>query len=319
MQIVVEEKDLIYDIKVRRDENMYEKVLFPTDFSEQAHKTLDCIKGIPGIRYIVLLHVIDATRYPLHGQIREKEIEDSKARLDEQRQYIKSLGLDVKWKVEVITSSNITNEILKIAEDEKISLIVMNARGKGIVSGLLLGSTSLDVIRHATTDVLIIKNKLTEPLEAERFEKFCPSILSKVLYPTDFSESAGNALSFLKSMGVQYMILMHVVTKGETKEGVDNYITSAKDRLDAIKNVDNSNVDTCVRVGDPAEEICAVAEDEDMSVIAMPSHNRNWLEELLVGSVTFDVIKRAKIPVLVMRQYGLKQVEDADTHIIYPE
>ena len=299
---------------------MYEKILFPTDFSEQAHKTLECIKGIPGIKDVVLLHVIDAIHYSVHGRTREKEIEDAKIRLDEQRQYLKSLGLDVKWRVEMITSSNVTNEILKIAEDEKVSLIVMNARGKGIVSGLLLGSTSLDVIRHATTDVLIIKNKLTEPLEAERFEKFCPGILSKVLYPTDFSESAGNALSFLKNMGVQYMILMHVVTKGETKEGIDNYIKSAQDKLEAIKDVDNSNV-IRVRVGDPVEEICSVAEDEGVSVIAMPSHNRNWLEELLVGSVTFDVIKRAKMPVLVMRQYGLKhdKVEDVDTHIIYPE
>ena len=293
---------------------MYEKVLFPTDFSGQAHRTLEYIGEIPGIKEVVILHVIDATHFFAHGWTHEKEVEDAKIRLDEQGQYLKRLGLEVKWKVEVITSSNITNEILKIAEDEKVSLIVMNARGKGIVSGLLLGSTSLDVIRHATTDVLIIKRKLTEDLErecleregveGEKFKKLCPSILSKVLYPTDFSESAGNALSFLKDLGVQYITLMHVVTKGETKEDIDNYIKSAKDRLETIKNVDNLNVDICVRVGEPTEEICSVAEDEGVSVIAMPSHNRNWLDELLVGSITFDVIKRAKRPVLVMRQYG---------------
>lgn len=283
---------------------MYEKVLFPSDFSEQAQKTLECIGCMPGIKEVVLLHVVDAT-HSVHGWTYEKEVEDAKIRLDEQRQYLARIGLKVKWKVKVITSSDITNEILKMAEDEKVSLIVMNARGKGIISGLSLGSTSLDVIRHAATDVLILKYKLTESLKGEKVENFCPNVLSKVLYPTDFSESAGDALSFLKNLGVQYMTLMHVVTKGETKEDIDNSIENAKYRLEAIKNVDNLNIGTCIRTGDPAEEICSVAEDEDVSVIAMPSHNRNWLDELLVGSVTLDVIKRTKRPVLVMRQLGV--------------
>ncbi len=38
---------------------MFEKVLFPIDFSEYAHKTLECIREIPGIKEVVLLHVID--------------------------------------------------------------------------------------------------------------------------------------------------------------------------------------------------------------------------------------------------------------------
>ena len=280
---------------------MYEKVLFPTDFSEYTQKTLECVGDVPGIKEIVLLHVVDATHYSVHGWTHEKEVEDAKIRLDEQRRHLERLGLKVKWKVEVITSGDITNDILKIAEDEKVSLIIMNARGKGLVSGLLLGSTSLDVMRHATTDVLIMRHKVAEDLQGEKHDKFCPRILSKVLYPTDFSEPARNALSFLKSLGVQDIVLMHVVTEGETKEDIESHVENAKNKLETIRNAENINADAHIRVGDPTEEICSVAEDEDVSMIVMPIRSRNWLEELLIGSTTFDVVKRAKRPVLVMR------------------
>jgi len=46
---------------------MFEKVLFPTDFSEYAQKTLECIGDIPGIKRIVLLHVVDATHPSKRG------------------------------------------------------------------------------------------------------------------------------------------------------------------------------------------------------------------------------------------------------------
>lgn len=280
---------------------MYEKVLFPTDFSEYTQKTLECIGDIPGIKDIVLLHVVDATQYSVYGWTHEKEVEDAKIRLDEQKQHLEGFGLKVKWRVEVITSSNVTNEILKIAEEEKVSLIVMNARGKSPVSGLLLGSISMDVIRHTATDVLIMRHKIAEGLEGEKFEKFCSRILSKVLYPTDFSVPTGNTLSFLKNLGVQDIVLMHVVTEGNTKEDIDNYVKNARDRLEAIKDIENLNIDMHVRIGDPTEEICSVAEDTDVSMIAMYSHSRNWLDELLIGSTTFDVLERAKRPVLIMR------------------
>ncbi len=39
---------------------MFEKVLFPTDFSGYAQKTFECIGEIPGVKEVVLQHVVDA-------------------------------------------------------------------------------------------------------------------------------------------------------------------------------------------------------------------------------------------------------------------
>lgn len=282
---------------------MYEKILFPTDFSESAKKTLDCIGDIPGVKEVVLSHIVDATHLSKHGWTHGQHIEDAKIRLGEQKQHLENLGLKVETKVDIITEGSIQDVILKTAKDEKVSLIVMNAKGNSLIKGLLLGSTSLGVIRHAKTDVLIMRHKLVEGLEGQKFEKFCPRILSKVLCPTDFSEPAEDTLSFIKNLkGIQEIVLMNVVTKGETTEEIDANILEAKKKLDEIKEkFADLKVENHVRVGHPAEEICSLAEEEDVSIITMSSHGKSWLDELLLGDTVFDVVKIAKRPILVIR------------------
>ncbi len=56
-----------------------------------------------------------------------------------------------------------------------------------------------------------------------------------------------------------------------------------------------------VRVGSPADEILAAAQELGSDVIVMGSHGRRSLEELLMGSTVEHVTKRASCPVLVVR------------------
>lgn len=282
---------------------MYEKVLFPTDFAESAQKTVECIVDIPGVKEVVLLHVIDATHPSKQGWIHGPHIEDAKLRLGEQKEHLEKLGLIVTTKVEIITYGNVSDVILKTADDEKVSLITMNAKGNSLIKGLLLGSASLGVIRHSKTDVLLMRHKLVEGLEGEKFEKFCHSIFTKVLCPTDFSETAEKTISFIKNLkGVQEIILTHVITKGDTTEEIDANVEEAKKKLDIIREkFADFKIENYVRVGHPAEEICSVAEDEDISLIAISSHGKSLVKELLLGDTTLDIVKVAKRPVLIIR------------------
>lgn len=286
---------------------MFQKVLFPTDFSANAHKTLECISEIPGVKEVVLLHVVAVPSGVFdskHGWIQGPQVEDAKLRLEEHKEQLESLGLNVTTNVE-ITSGNISQVILETADKENVSLIVMNSHGKSLIKGLLLGSVPLSVIRHAKIDVLLMRYKLAESLEGEKAEQFCEKIFSKVLYPTDFSEPAGRALSFVKTLkGIEEIGLMHVVTKGETEEEIEANVQEAKKNLEDIKRElsrADFKVKDYVRVGNPAGEICSVAEDEDASLIAMSSHGKGWFKELLLGDTTFDVVKNTKRPVLVVR------------------
>ena len=47
--------------------------------------------------------------------------------------------------------------ILRAAEADKPDLIVMGSRGSGGLPGALIGSVAEQVVRHATTPVLVVK------------------------------------------------------------------------------------------------------------------------------------------------------------------
>jgi len=284
---------------------MFEKVLFPTDFSEYAQKTLECIGDIPGIKELVLLHIVDATHPSKRGWTHGPHIENAKILMEEKKEYIESLGLKVKTEVDVITEGEVYREILDAANKEKVSLIVMGARGKSPIKDLLLGSTSTNVVRHAKTNLLIMRYKLVEDLEGIKHEKFCPMIFSKVLLPTDFSEPAGKTTSFMKEIkNIQEIVLLNVVNKGETSEEIEENVNEAKSKLGNIKSElaqAGFAVKDHVRVGNLPEEIISTADDEDVSLIALSPHGKGWFKELLVGSTTCAVVRRAKRPVFVVR------------------
>ena|SRR5690349_14655645 len=59
---------------------------------------------------------------------------------------------------------------------------------------------------------------------------------------------------------------------------------------------------TAVRLGDPVDEILAGAAEAGADLIAMTTHGRSGLGRLLFGSVAEAVLRRATIPVLLLRQ-----------------
>jgi nucleotide-binding universal stress UspA family protein len=62
------------------------------------------------------------------------------------------------------------------------------------------------------------------------------------------------------------------------------------------------DVDTVVRRGEPATEILAAARETDADLVAMTTHGRTGLGRLLFGSVAEAVLRRAEVPVFLMRQ-----------------
>jgi nucleotide-binding universal stress UspA family protein len=169
---------------------LFERILFPTDLSEYAMKSLDWIADLPEIQEVILLHVIDATTYSKRGWIHEPEMENSLLLLEQYKKDLGTQGLSVQIRIDVITSGSMPIHILNVAEEVKANLIVMGARGRSMVRGLLLGSVSSAVLHNARTHVLIIRHKIMSETEGSQFEKFCSRILSRPLFPMDFSEEA---------------------------------------------------------------------------------------------------------------------------------
>jgi len=61
------------------------------------------------------------------------------------------------------------------------------------------------------------------------------------------------------------------------------------------------NVETVLEFGEPDEVIVEYAEEHDVGRIVMGSHCRSGAERFLVGSVAETVVRRAPVPVTIVR------------------
>jgi nucleotide-binding universal stress UspA family protein len=59
-----------------------------------------------------------------------------------------------------------------------------------------------------------------------------------------------------------------------------------------------------VRVGRPDAEILAAARSSRADLIAMSTHGRSGIGRLLFGSVAEQVLRRAEVPVFLIREHG---------------
>jgi len=307
---------------------MFEKVLVPTDFSSYAHRMQECLADIPGIDEVVLLNVVDGAD-PMNlerkgwsysalideAETRLEEQADRLSHLSEKRLLVRPLlkvivepmsgadGIDQQRlkpspSLGLIKGGSVGEAIIQAAAEEKASLICMGAQGKGLVEGMLLGSVSTEVLRQGQTDLLIIRHKILDGGKDGEHEKFCRDIFSKVMLTSDFSEAATETVSKAKDlMGVREILLVHVIAREL------NFDEAAK-RLNLLREElagPGRKITVHVLEGHPAEEILALAEKQDVSLIMMGSQGKSWSRQIRVGSTTFDVARRAKSPVMLIR------------------
>lgn len=290
---------------------MYQKVLFPTDFSVHSQQVMERIGEIPGIREVVLLHVADATSGEKTGTGPGTELEPVKSLLVQNEKFIGDLGLTVTSHIDVTGKTahqgTIGSRILETAERENVSMIVMGARGKSL-HDLFLGSVSTYVLHHATVPLLLVKSPKQDSTGERATPPASRSLFAKVLIPTDFSAPAGEALRFVKgTAGIDEIILLNVVHAEKNDSGLPERIKNATMNIGVIRDElarSGFKVKEHVRVGYPPDEINILAGQEQATLIAMSPLGEGWLrglKELFVGSTTYAVVRRADRPVLVFR------------------
>lgn len=142
---------------------MFERILYPTDFSDVSKKVLDYIKTLNnvGVQEIVVLHVLDVKYLDSLFYDTRKELDMETVLLGKAREdmheivgELQQCGFKTKGRVEIAVPFK---EIVRIEEEEKISLIIIGSHGKSNIEEMLLGSVSEKVVRKAKGPVLVIK------------------------------------------------------------------------------------------------------------------------------------------------------------------
>ncbi|ADI31273.1 universal stress protein [Staphylothermus hellenicus] len=149
---------------------LFQKILYTTDFSKASEKALDYViklKGA-GAEEVIILHVVDISTleayediYSLKGMSSNQIIEtiknEIKKKLEGIEEKIRAQGLKTKVLVRIGKSYK---EIVKVAEEENVSLIVIASIGRGVKWGVFdvfLGSTAGKVVARAKRPVLVVK------------------------------------------------------------------------------------------------------------------------------------------------------------------
>ncbi len=146
---------------------MFEKILYPTDFSDVSKKALDYVKQLKkaGTKEVILLHIIDKREVESiarYGEVSmslekglEKKMEESlKQEIAAIEAELKESGFDVKVRIE---KGIPFREILRVEEEEQASVVVIGSHGKSCVEEMFLGSVSEKVVRKSTRPVLVIR------------------------------------------------------------------------------------------------------------------------------------------------------------------
>jgi nucleotide-binding universal stress UspA family protein len=286
---------------------MFKKVLFPTDFSEPAKTELNCISSVPGIREIILLHVIRQYAIPMGADMVETlETQAAEVYLQEAKDYLTTLNPDICVTLEEVLSPDITDAILETAESGNADLIVIHAYIKGIMTGLLRGCVPTKVLcRVSTTNILLMPNTLVQTLTGKTFEKFCPMLFSRILCPTNFSELSVKTTALAAGMkGVGEIIVLHVAGKGADRSEQEEEIVTARKQMNEIcEQIAGRGIRarTIVVRGDPEQEILRVADNEDASCIWMRSAGKGCLHDLFFGSLVHEVVMHTTRPVIIIR------------------
>jgi nucleotide-binding universal stress UspA family protein len=140
--------------------------------------------------------------------------------------------------------------------------------------------------------------------------------LSKILFPTDYSEYEKAALGYasrLASESRAKLLIVHVDEETELNAamGEAGYLYGAPEeasqkaqrRLSLVRpTLPHVACEHHCLVGPPVAELLKLAEREEVDLIVMGSHGRTGFSRLLMGSVAEGVMRRASCPVLIVKE-----------------
>lgn len=204
-----------------------------------------------------------------------------------------------------LRQGNVVNEICSIADALDASLLVLGAHGSGFIRQILLGTTAERLLRRAVRPMLVVRNEAARPYR-------------QVLVGVDFSAGTASAIRHARALAPDAQLtLFHAFELPfESKlrlAGIDESVLEQRralarqqaaqglNRLAAENGLDEHAHFNLVAHGGPATRLLEAAQQGAADLLVVCKHGQNMSTELLLGSVTRQVLTEASCDVLVVR------------------
>ncbi|MEM1135509.1 MAG: universal stress protein [Bacteroidota bacterium] len=290
--------------------NNLNKILVPTDFSEEANNALSVAVEIAERTNaeITLLHIVDI---PIVGHHDSLDIMGNPYNDSDDpafyKQYMAQLMRKTKAQMQEViekhSKANIKEHVVfdsfqkhiaKFVIQDETDLIVIGSKGASGIDEVLVGSNTERVIRMAKVPVLTVKSYT---------ESFDPR---KIVFASNFRNVSDNAVRALKKIQQVFMaeiIFVKVITP--------NTFETTPDTLKFIKEfaAQHQFEDYKAEVFNyytEEEGIRAFGQSINADILAMCTHGRTGISHLFFGSIAEEVANHSAIPVLTFNEHFTK-------------
>lgn len=197
-----------------------------------------------------------------------------------------------------------TDEVPAQARLAGADLVVIGARGKGVLRHIFVGSTASHLLRKSECPVLVVRAGGRAPYR-------------RVLIPVDFSPASASSVRYARALAPDAeIVLLHVLDvpfegmlhyAGVSGDVVDHYrrearaaaVTGMRDIARAASLLEGGWTLLAER-GDATAAILQTQAERGCDLVVMGKHGTHVTEELLIGSVTKRVLAESPSDVLVV-------------------
>lgn len=302
---------------------MTTKILVPLDGSELGERALPVAISLATAMHgsLVLVRAVqpEGRRDGAQAEAEQKALTDARAYL---ASIVERLAQQSIVAEAVAPLAAAADGIVSEIGAQQAQMVVMCTHGRSGLGRWIYGSVAGAVLARSTVPVLLVRpsgplagpklqgpgTTILVPLDGSAFgEAVLPAALQlaqalhgKLALMRVVVPSPGYYPDALYGQPLMGDVIERVLESEE--EAARTYLAELSKRLgtDVLAR-------QTVTVGFPPEVILTEAKDANAALIAMSTHGRTGLGELLLGSVALDVVRRSGLPLLLVRPSGLAQ------------
>lgn len=287
------------------------KILAATDLSAPASVAAEraALVAKQNASSLSLFHVANLTPLErLREMIGETPVDMEHRVLDVAKQKLLDFSAELQQRYGIpvgvqVRSGNLLKELALEIGASQTDLLVCGAIGESIVRHYTFGTTASRILSTAHSPVLVVRQPATQPYQ-------------RLLIPVDFSPGSQRAIQTALSVAPGAdIVLFHafdVPFEGQLRyacveEDIVNHYRiiarqEALQKLQELRNAtglspDNSRL--VITHGDPTTHIIEKVREYDRDLIVICKHGNNLVEDLLLGSVTKQILAESRVDVLV--------------------